>query len=182
MITTRDLQVVDFIREYKIASTSTIAEVFFSSPAMCYRRLRVLCNKELKIIQDSYNAERLYCIKRPKQIRHSLLVTDFYRELHKRAEIVDFKIEPVMGSIRPDAVFGYRKGSKNYLGLLEVEISHKGFNFAKYERFYNSETYKNFLPVMPTVFVVGDNIKLPSNSKIKYVVIKTDFSNLGGVL
>lgn len=183
MITTRDLKIVDFLTDYKIASTSTIAEIFFPSKVACYKRLQVLSeHNTVKRIRDSINNEYLYYKKLPKQLKHSLLVTDFYRELHISTEVINFKIEPVMGDIRPDAVFGYKYKGKTFVGLLEVEISHKGFNYAKYERFYNSEIYKNFLPVMPTVFVVGDSIKIPSDVKVKYVIIKTDFINMKGAL
>lgn len=179
MITTRDLNIIDFVTEYKVASTSTISEVFFPSSVACYKRLQEIIKRgELKRARDSINNEYLYFKKRPKQLKHSLLVSDFYRELHKRATIISFKIEPVMGDIRPDAVFGYKYNNKTYVGLLEVEISNKGFNSGKYDRFYSSENYKNFLPTMPTVFVVGDKVKLPGgNNNIKYVVVKTDFSD-----
>lgn len=183
MITTRDMQIVDFLEEYKIASTSTIAELFFPSKIAAYKRLQVLSkNNIVKRMRDSINNEYLYYKKIPKQLKHSLLVSDFYRELHKNVEIISFKIEPVLGDIRPDAVFGYKYNGNINIGLLEVEISRKGFNYAKYERFYSSELYKKYLPVMPVVFVVGDNIKLPEECKVKYVIIKTDFSNMKGVL
>lgn len=178
MITTRDLQIIDFVTEFKIACTSTIAEVFFPSHISCYRRLQeIIKYGELKRTRDSLNNEYLYFKKRPKQLRHSLLVSDFYRELHKKSEIIEFKIEPTLGDIRPDALFGYKVNGKNYLGLLEVEISNKGFNHNKYSRFFMSENYKNFFPVMPTVFVVGDRIKLPEQRLIQYRIINTDFSN-----
>ena len=183
MITTRDLQIIDFLTEYKIASTATIAELFFPSPAACYKRLRVLSTKNLiKRARESLTNEYLYYKKLPKQLKHSLLVSDFYRELHKKCEIVSFKIEPVMGDIRPDAIFAYNYNGKTNIGLLEIEISHKGFNYAKYERFLSNELYKSFLPVMPTVFVVGGNIKYPNDCKVKYKVVNTDLINLGGLL
>lgn len=183
MITTRDRSIVDFLDEYKIASTSTIAELFFPSRIAAYKRLQVLSeDKVVRRMRDSINNEYLYFKKLPRQLKHSLLVSDFYRELHKKCEVISFKIEPVMGDIRPDAVFGYKYRGKTMMGLLEVEISHKGFNYAKYERFYSSGVYKNFLPIMPTVFVVGDNIKLPNDIKVQYKIVKTDFNNLGGVL
>lgn len=177
-LTSRDLDVIEFVTEYKVASTSTIAEVFFPSKISCYRRLQVLnSNKELNRIRDNINSEYIYFKKRPKQFRHSLLVSEFYRELHKKGEIISFKIEPTMGNIRPDAVFGYTYHTKTYLGLLEVEISNKGFNHGKYEKFYSSGEYKNYLPVMPTVFILSDKVKLPETSDINYVLISTDFNN-----
>jgi hypothetical protein len=178
--TTRDNEIISFLSNYKVATTSTIAEVFFPSIYACYKRLAVLHNEKLiKRTRDFISEEYIYHIKKtlPSQWKHSLLVTDFYRELHKKAEILNFKIEPVYGDIRPDAVFGYKSHGVVAMGLLEVEISHKGFNSNKYEKFYISDSYKNYYPIMPTVFIVGDNVKLPDKCNVKYKVIKTDFSN-----
>lgn len=178
IMTSRDKEVIEFITDFKVASTSTIAEVFFPSKISCYRRLQVLNgHNELKRIRNNINSEYVYYKKLPKQFKHSLLVTEFYRELHKRSDIISFKIEPTMGNIRPDAVFGYTYHTKTYVGLLEVEISNKGFNFGKYEKFYSSGEYKNYLPVMPTVFVVGDKVKLPDKSDINYVLVNTNLTN-----
>jgi len=183
MMTTRDKQILDFLDEYKIASTSTIATLFFPSRIAAYKRLQILSKSHLvKRMRDSVNNEYLYFKKMPKQLKHSLLVTDFYRELHKYTEVLNFKIEPLLGDIRPDAIFGYKHRGKTNIGLLEVEISNKGFNYAKYERFYNAELYKQFLPIMPIVFVVGNNIKLPMDSRVDYRVLKTDLLNIKGVL
>jgi len=57
---------------------------------------------------------------------------------------------------------------------LEIEISNKGFNYGKYERFYSTEKYKDYYPVMPTVFVVGDTIQLPDGMRVKYIIINTN--------
>jgi hypothetical protein len=85
--------------------------------------------------------------------------------------------EKSIGKIRPDAIFACEIDGKQRLGLLEVEISHKGFDFEKYEEFYRSASYKEFFPVMPTVYIVCKNTKLPKSSQIKYVAIKTDMSD-----
>lgn len=178
MNTTRDNDVIEFIEKFKIASTSTIAEVFFPSKISCYRRLQYITkSKELKRIRDNVSSEYLYYKKIPKQLKHCLLVSDFYRELHRRSEIVDFSIEPKLGDIIPDALFAYKINGNIFLSLLEVEISNKGFNYSKYNRFYMSQTYKNYFPVMPTIFVVGNKVKIPDQKNIKYNIIDTKFSS-----
>jgi hypothetical protein len=182
MLTTRDHQIIEFIQDYKVATTSTIAEIFFPSKAACYKRLEVIHqNKYIRRTRDFVSQEYIYHAKKdpPQQLKHSLLVTDFYRELHKQAnEVITFKIEPQYGDIRPDAIFGYEYRGSRYMGFLEVEISNKGFNYAKYERFNSNDNYKSFnLPVMPTVFVVSNKAKIPDGSKVKYEFIKTDFSD-----
>lgn len=161
MLTTRDYEIIEFLREFKVASTETIAELMFPSLSACQKRLKVLCdNKKINRIRDNINRQYIYFVSRPKQLRHSLLVTDFYRELHKRVDdVVNFKLEPVLGDIRPDAVFGYRLNKKGYIGLLEVEISNKGFNTVKYDKFYREDCGKYF-PAQPILFIVSDTVKL----------------------
>jgi hypothetical protein len=178
MLTTRDLSILDFLDTYKIASTSTIAELFFPSKISCYKRLQTMYNeKVIKRSRESLNNEFIYYKKNPpKQYKHRLLVTDFYRELHKRTTVVSFKPECVLENIRPDAVFAYKLNGKTYLGLLEVEISNKGFS-NKYEGFYTSELYKKFFPVFPQIYVIGSRIKLPQNAKNNYIIIDDKLSN-----
>ena len=179
MLTTRDISIIEFVTIYKVASTSTISHFFFSSISACHKRLKILSdNGSIKRARDSINNEYVYFKKLPKQLKHSLLVTEFYREASGRYEIVNFKIEPVIGNIRPDAVFGYIKNGKKYLGLLEVEISHKGFDYLKYEKFKTSENYKQYFPTMPTIFIIGDNIKQNLIKDITFKIISENMNNV----
>jgi hypothetical protein len=123
------------------------------------------------------NNDYIYYVKKPYGVMHDLLCTEFYRELMKRATVLQCAIEKPLGKIRPDAIFAYSLNGKQCLGLLEVEISHKGFDFEKYEEFYRTGAYKTYFPVMPTVYVICKNVKLPKSTQIKYVTIKTDMSD-----
>lgn len=177
MITTRDTEIIDFISEYKVASTATIAEIMFPSLSACQKRLKVLHdNKQINRIRDNINSQYIYFTKQPKQLRHSILVTDFYRELHRLAEVVSFKREPILGDIRPDAVFGYRFNGRGYIGLLEVEISNKGFNIGKYRKFYQDDC-KKYFPAPPDLFIVSDTVK-PFDANFNIKIINTQFNNL----
>lgn len=173
MITSRDLEVVDFLNEYKVASTSTIQELFFPSLLTCQKRLKILSDeKRIKRIRDNINNQYIYFTKNHKQLRHSLLVTDFYRELHKRtSEVLAFKIEPVLGDIRPDAVMGYKINGKGYLGLLEIEISNKGFKADKYNDFFDGG-FKKYFPSCPYIFVVTKQ-EIPA----RFIKISINFSD-----
>jgi hypothetical protein len=124
------------------------------------------------------NHDYIYYVRKPGNYIHDLLVTEFYRELHKRSKILNFVIEKEIGEIRPDAIFGFEIDGKQRLGLLEVEISHKGFDFEKYETFYRSGVYKEYFPVMPMVYIVGRSIKVPKTSIVEYTIINTDLTNL----
>jgi hypothetical protein len=81
MITARDMQVVEFLKEYKAASTATLAKIFYPSLRVCQNRLNELAKaKQVSRIRRGVNTEYVYYIKAPpKQLKHKLLVTDFYR-------------------------------------------------------------------------------------------------------
>jgi hypothetical protein len=134
-------------------------------------------NGRIKRARLTMNHDYIYYTKKPGNYMHDLLVTDFYRELQKRVKVLNFVSEKQIGKIRPDGIFAYEIDGKQRLGLLEVEISHKGFDFEKYEEFYRTAAYKEFFPVMPTVYIVCRSAKLPKSSQIKYVTIKTDISD-----
>lgn len=153
MITKRDAQVIDFVERYKIARTSTLV-TFYPSYQVAARRLAAIVKTgELRRERDGWSAEYTYYIKRPKQYRHSLLVTDYYCYLAKRATIVKFVIEPQLSDIRPDAIIGYVQNGKNHLALLEVEISNKGFDCNKYKQF----DWQDHFPLRPELIVITDH-------------------------
>jgi hypothetical protein len=130
-----------------------------------------------------------YVGQRPAQLEHRLGVNCIRLWLQQRLKSWEtleiWQYEVNYGQLRPDALAAIKNSVTGKLRLMFIEYDRAYNKFdkvAKYERFYNGELYKNFLPVMPTVFVVGNNVKLPTDSKIKYVVIKIDFSDMKGVL
>ncbi|MFA6851461.1 MAG: hypothetical protein WCS30_14050 [Selenomonadaceae bacterium] len=171
MITKRDSDVIQFVEKMKIAKTSTLTP-FYPSYKVSSRRLSTIVkNGELKRDRDGWSSEYLYYRSRPKQLRHALILSDFYRELASCVNVKKFIVEPVLGSIRPDAVAGYVKGGKEYIALVEVEISHKGFDAEKYEAF----NWMNFFPVEPILIVISD-FKIPE-AKFKTIIVRTDFKD-----
>lgn len=177
MITSRDFEVVEFVKQFKVANTDIISETFFPSVYACRKRMKVICdNNLLKKARDSVNSQYIYYHKNPQQIKHSLLVTKFYSILNSYCKIVKFNIEPVYGDIRPDAAFVYSINGINKVGVLEVELSNKGFNWSKYERFCMNDNFKPFMTIKPNVFIVSDKVK-PINSNFEYVIIDPNFSN-----
>lgn len=176
-MTRRDYEIIEFVRDYKVASTDTIRQLFFPSLRMCQHRLKFLCEaKHLNRSRESINNQYVYFLRRPAQFRHSLLVTDFYRELSKCCTVEVFRIEPALGNIRPDAVFGYSVNGKKRLGLLEVEISNKGFDYGKYGNF----DFSAYFPVRPQIYVVSD--KVTSTATSDFVVVPTALTDLRYVI
>ena len=158
------MDVIEFIQNYKIARASTLIELFYKNPIVGRRRLTELVRlKELKRERPNNTSEFYYFIKKPKQIIHSILVTDFYAFLNKYSKIEKFKIEVDCGSIRPDAVFIYEKDGRRLPGFLEVEISNKGFDYAKYERYIRAREYEQKFHIIPTIWTVKKIIGFKDN-------------------
>lgn len=173
MITKRDAQAIKFVEQYKAARTSTLASFYPSYQVAARRLAEIVAQGELKRERDGWSAEYCYYIKKPKQLRHALTVTDFYRELSRQAEIKKFIVEPALGGIRPDAVIGFVQDGQNKLALLEVELSNKGFDADKYARF----DWQRHFPVKPDLFVVTDKKvpKLDYNTHVINTILQFDF-------
>jgi len=171
MITRRDQDVIKILDRFKAAKTSTICELFYGSYRVCTRRLSKLTQEGvIKRERDGWSSEYIYYIKRPKQMRHSILLTDFYRELHKIADIKKFIPEPVFSNIRPDAVVGFVLG-RSRLALVEVEISNKGFDRKKYDAF----DWTKYFPVEPELIVISDR---KAETRFKTTVVSTRLTNI----
>jgi len=129
MITNRDLDVIDFLDRYRIASTTTLEHFFFPSKRVAQRRLKILADANyLKRSKEAFYSDYYYYLKKPKQLKHSLLITDFYREFSKYVDMQHFEREKKIGSIIPDGLIGYIENSIKKVAILEVEISNKGFD------------------------------------------------------
>ena len=177
MLTRRDLDIISFLEDYKIASTSTLTTFFFPSKRSCQMRLKTLADyKYIKRARMTMNHDYIYYIKKPYKVTHDLLITEFYRELKLSSNIISFVVEKQIGKIRPDAIFAFENRTQK-LGLLEVEISNKGFDYEKFETFYRSGIYKEYFPMMPTVYVIGNKTKLPNNPLVNYKTINISLSD-----
>ncbi|WP_427340768.1 hypothetical protein [Caloranaerobacter sp. DY30410] len=179
MITKRDREVINFIKKFKVATTSTIAELFYPSLRVAQRRLMTLVShRELKRERYYINQEYMYYIKKPKQLRHRLLLTDFYREIHKLGfEIEYFDNEVIIDDIRPDGLLAYRYQNKAYIAFVEVEISNKGLNISKYKKLLKTGKYKKYFPVFPIIIAITDH-KIPIQQDLVIIQVKEDLSNI----
>jgi hypothetical protein len=120
-----------------------IRKKFFVSDATCSKRLSLLHKTgQIKRLRDSVNQEYIYYLKLPKQLKHSLKVTEICVDLSLKYKVIDIKLEPILKAqerqittIRPDAIIGYVENGINKLGMIEVEISHKNLDIDKYKNF-----------------------------------------------
>lgn len=169
-MTDRDYELIEFLNKFKVADTTIIKQFFFPSISTARRRLKILINKKkIKRLRNNINKDYTYFTKEPKQLKHSLEVINFYSKMSKKYNITNFKTEPNLGSIQPDAIFTFIDNEKTHLACLEVELSNKGADIKKYEKFYNSNEYKNYFPIFPKLFIVSK--QQIAHSKLDIVVV-----------
>lgn len=170
IVTKNDKKVLNFIDQFKIATTSTIAELFYPSLRYGQYRLKLLYeNKLLKRDRDPFTNQYFYYNKKPIQIRHSLLLTNFYREINKLAKIEYFENEFThFEGIRPDGFVAVEfSNKKKEIYFIETEISNKP-DIAKYEELYKSNQWKSVFPKFPKLIFVTD--KTVGESKLFDVI------------
>lgn len=183
MLNKRDLQVIDFVKTFNVATTSQLTEMFFPSSRYAQARLRQLVEyKELKRDRDFVCLEYLYYIKKPSKriLKHALKVADFYVKFSKLVEIEEFATEVCLENIRVDGLAGYKHNNKNHLAFVEIQFNNNKFDIAKYKRFYNSNKWKNYFPVFPKLIVVSNQYIDPIKD-IEVIQIKEDLSDINSI-
>lgn len=181
MVTAKDKEVLQFIEKFKVATTSTISELYYHNLKWTQRRLKKLYdNKYLKRERDHFTSEYYYYIRKTRQLRHDLLLTNFYREMNKIVDIELFEKEFTIENMRADGLIAYRHKNKGYIAFVEVQIANIPLDVEKYESLYKSGKYKKYFPVFPLIYAITDK-KIP-NTTLKVIRINEDMSNLREVL
>ncbi len=178
----RDKKILVFLKKFKVATTDTIAELFFPSLRMAQRRLTKLVDYgALNRTRDHFTFQYMYYIEKPRQMHHRLILTDFYREVTRLGvKIVKFDNEfTFFDGIRPDGFIAYRYEGKNYMAFVETELSNRP-NTKKYEELYDSEIWKGIFPIFPTVIWVTD--QCVPKTKLDIIQIKTDLFDIKNIV
>lgn len=182
----RDEKILEFIKKFKVVTTSQIEKEFFSkhkqSARLARRRLKKLYDAKLiKRERSHINYEYVYYFEKPKQIRHQILVVDFYQAVKQYGRIIEFTPEKSMANIRSDAICKIARNNQLHLFCVEVELSNNGFNQDKYEDFYISREYKKWFQVFPKVVVVSDKKVNIHPSKIRYIQLSTEMEGIESI-
>lgn len=185
LLTKRDDEIRDFLKEVSIADTSTINTLFFNnSLRSCQRRLKQLTDyKYIKRLDRVYlNQEYLYYVSKiPQQLEHKLIFSQFLGKLKSLgAEIIKYRATFKVAGIIPDGFIAFTYNNRNYITLVEIERT-KDFNIDKYLDAINTEEFKRTFPVIPFITVISNKIVGPSN-KLDIVNVKLDFSNIENIL
>lgn len=165
MITNRDEDMLNWLSEFKLATTNQINSIFYNNISICNKRLLKLCkDKVVNRIKDPYSKQYIYYTKRPKsllQLKHYYIRNDFYIKLIQLGcSINNCLVEKKFGSIIPDLYISFMYQNKQYTFFVEIERSEQKINVKKYNRFYVCE-YEEFLTQeIPVIYITHKKIPL----------------------
>ena len=156
MSTLRDLLVVEFIREYKVAQTSTLTELFYKSKRVAQRRLSELVEHgDLKRSKNGLTSEYLYYIKTPPNLMHALALTDLLRELSKKVDLRTYQREFQCGNVRSDCLVTYDAEGKTHNAFIEIQLSGRP-NLDKYAQLRRGNAWKEQFQEFPEIIIMTD--------------------------
>ena len=184
ILTDRDKQIIEFLNDFKCATTTAIANMFFNrSLRPTQRRLKYLREHGyIKSYQANILSENIHYIKkRPSQLQHSLILSSFISELKKSdIEILKYKVSYKLENIIADCFLAVRYKDKNHIYFIECENT-KSFNLSKYEELYFNRKWKEVFPIFPGIIVISDRVVKKSNS-FNVIDIKLDFRDIDNLL
>lgn len=184
ILTDRDKQIIEFLNDFKCATTTTISNMFFNgSLRPTQRRLKNLREHGyIRSYQVDILSENIHYIKkRPTQLQHSLILSSFISELKKAdIEILKYKVSYKLENIIADCFLAIRYKEKNHIYFVECENT-KSFNISKYEELYFNRAWREVFPIFPSIIVISDRTVKKSNS-FNVIDIKLDFRDIDNLL
>ena len=183
ILTQRDEEIIRFLKDYKCANTSTIANIFFNgSKRPCNRRLKNL--KEhgfIKSSQEFVCLEQIHYInKKPTQIKHSTIVTSFIGKLYENnIEILKTKLEFKLDNVRSDLLLVCRIETQVKIFFIEV-CNTKKFDLNKYSKLKDSNKWKEYFPIFPSIIVIS-NRPFDTHKDINIIDMNLDLNNFSNI-
>ncbi len=178
MITTRDQNILNFLEEFHVATSSQIHRLYFAETITRNSRSRLQKLTEqgfVKRTRSTINNDFAYYLERKsllQQLHHDLIRAELYATMKQIYEILEWHNEFTIDHIRPDALTYIRNKGVVYPVLVEVHLSNQ-FDFDKYKM--------DFLPVFgvrPIVIICTDRpLKLPQIG-VKFKIVGLDMSGL----
>ena len=161
-MTDRDFKIIDFIKEFKCVSTTTIARLYFPSLATAERRLKKLVdNKKLLRARDNIISEYVYYIKKPTNLKHCILIAEVYSKLatNKDIQLIKYKREYEIKfrakTLRTDLMAVIRtKDNKLVPILIEIDLT-KSYK-DKYTEYITSKHYQQKFPMIPKIICISN--------------------------
>lgn len=193
MLTRRDQDVLNFIEEFRVATSGQIHRLFFANKTRryCQARLKyLLSNGYIKKINSTINNEFAYYLeKRSGQVHHDLIRAELYSNIKLKYNLLDWSNEQPIKNIRPDATAYLSNNNFAYIRdhgmvfpiFIEIHLSNK-FNFEKYINLLKKTDLAALYGIMPRVIICTDRQVVISNIGIKFKVVGVDMSGLDSIL
>lgn len=180
LITKRDEEIKDFLKEVDVADTKTISILFFNnSVRRCQQRLKILVdNNYIKCFRDNVKNSKIFYIRRkPKSWMHKIVFSKLLGELSLQGiEILKYRTPLKVGKIIADGFIAINMKGVNKIYLVEVERT-KSFDLEKYIELYYCREYKDLFPVMPSILCITDK-KIKYHEKLDIKKCNLDLRNL----
>ena len=160
-LTDRDMEVLQFIKDYKCADTETIQTLFFKSQATCEKRMRKLveARKLNRYRQDILHSYVYYKGQRPTNIKHSLAISKVYSLLSNCYQVVkakrEYEFKYLNMTQRGDLLVVIKVKDKLIPLIIEIELC-KTYKY-KYDEFIHNKYYQKYFPIAPVIIVVSNN-------------------------
>lgn len=184
----RDYEIIQFLKEFKVADSKIIADLFFSG---CKNSILV-ANRRLKKLVDNKKINRnvdrkilegyLYYpkgISKPSNWKHSLEITRLYVNLVKKYQVVKYKREYEIRYsngklLRADLMAVLKINGKLIPYLFEIDL--KAPYNKKYDEYIINGYWKNKFPCPPTIVSISRFKHVKSNCNVK--LIPVDYEEL----
>lgn len=186
-LTDRDMEVLQFIKDYKCADTTTLTTLFFPSQATCEKRMRKLVearklNRYRATILDAYV---YYKGQRPTNIKHTLAISKVYSLLSSCYQVVkckrEYEFKYLNKTLRADLLVVVKVKDKLVPLIIEVELC-KTYKY-KYDEFINSKYYTKYFPIAPIIVVVSNNTpKYTAGQVIQVKLNEMNFSKMLNII
>lgn len=183
VLTERDSKIIEFLKDYKCATTSSIATIFFQgSKRPCTRRLKNL--REHGFINSSQEfvcLEQIHYIgKKPTQLKHSTILTNFISKMYENnIDILKSKVEYKIDKIRSDCLIVCKINDKTHIFFIEV-CNTKKFDVKKYIKLKESNTWRNVFPVFPNIIVISDK-SVDTNKNLNIITMGLQLNNFNNI-
>jgi hypothetical protein len=188
----RSKAIINFINEFGATDSLQIQNIFFQTSIkgepIAYgnqRAQRVLKSLwEKKFIrrtekEDPITARYIYYVGNKAQLRHRLLVTEFYVRLFcGPGKIREWDNHITIGKIRPDFYCAYQVGNSVFTFFGEIQISANSLNLTKYLKL--KDEWNSELPFPDLIVVTDRNVKI--DKQLKMFVIGTDYKDWERIL
>jgi len=181
MITRRDQDIINFLEDFHIATSSQIHRLFFNTSYQ-YSRERLY-----KLYQDGIlkrtqstidNCYAYYIDRKPVQIHHDLIRSELYTNIKTKSHLLEWVNEQPIENIRPDALCYIENAGIIFPTMIEIHLSNS-FNVDK----YRGIDFLALFGVRPRLVICTDRqITVPAVKNLSIKIVGTDMSGLDRII